>query len=194
MRGGPTPSWTYEEAALQRGFRNIGGVDEAGRGPLAGPVVAACVVLPAGTERPLVRDSKSLSPAARDRAYASIVDAGAAVGVGQASATEIDDANILRATHTAMLRAIEACPVRPDYVLVDGLPVPLLTIPNRAVVKGDVLCVSIASASIVAKVTRDRMMSELDRTFPGYGFATHKGYPTPEHMAALEAMGPCPAH
>ncbi len=254
----------------------MAGVDEAGRGPLAGPVVAAAVILPPGFADPAVRDSKALSPAARDRAFLIVVDAAVSWSVASASAEEIDRLNILQASLLAMRRAVEGLSRRPDFVFVDGnVPIPppvscpVASAPRRqrrrkagtgvparrrpgsgarsagpggspfaasaglpfpappgpdgcvfaadagcvqaghavpaaptvwcaigqeAVVSGDALCRSIMAASVLAKVTRDRMMVELDRAHPGYGFASHKGYPTGEHVAAIRRLGPCPIH
>ncbi len=186
--------WKEERAARERGFDLVGGVDEAGRGPLAGPVVAACVILPPDADLPGVRDSKALSPAARDKMLDLVREHALAIGVGGAEPEEIDRLNILRATHLAMRRAIEAAAPRPSFVLVDGLPVPYLPVPHQAIVKGDAKSRSIAAASIVAKVTRDRELVELEARYPGYGFAQHKGYPSPEHLEALRRLGPCPAH
>lgn len=186
--------WKDETLARDAGYNVVAGVDEAGRGPLAGPVVAACVVLPFGVTPDYVEDSKALSEAVRQRAFEAITESGAAIGIGAASAAEVDRHNILRATHLAMRRAVEQCPRQPDYLLVDGLPVPSLRIAHRAIVRGDATCISIAAASVVAKVTRDRMMCELDQRYPGYGFARHKGYPTSEHLRALSVTGPCPEH
>lgn len=183
-----------EDAAFGAGYTVVGGLDEAGRGPLAGPVVAACVVLPEGVVPDGVADSKSLTPAARSRVFAVIRKVAIGTGIGVATAAEIDSTNILRATHLAMRRAVEACTVRPSFVLVDGLPVPSLPVPHRAIVRGDARCVSIAAASIVAKVTRDAIMDELDARYPGYGFAENKGYGTRAHQTALSQMGPCPEH
>ncbi len=188
------PDWKHEQAAHDRGFARVGGVDEAGRGPLAGPVVAACVVLPRGFDSTDINDSKKISAASRERVYDRLRNSDAAIGVGSASPDEITDTNILRATHAAMRRAIEACPVRPDCILVDGRPVPLLPAPSIAVVGGDAASVSIAAASIVAKVTRDRIMDEMAILYPQYRFAANKGYPTPDHLEALRRFGPCPIH
>ncbi len=172
-------------------------MDEAGRGPLAGPVVAACVALPADFPLDGIRDSKTLSPAQRERAFARILADALAVGIGQADAEEIDALNILRATHLAMRRAVEALApaLALSLVLVDGLAVPPLPCSaQRALVRGDSLSASIAAASIVAKVTRDRLMCEADLLYPQFGFAGHKGYGAPSHLAALRAHGPCPLH
>ena len=174
----------------------IAGVDEAGRGPLAGPVVAAAVVLPDGFDLGGIADSKKLSPVARERVYARLV-AELPHGdwaVGMAEAGEIDRINILQATHEAMRRAVGGLALAPDAVLVDGLPVPRLHAVCRSLVKGDSLSASIAAASIIAKVTRDRLMCLSDEQFPGYGFAHHKGYGSPVHLDALARLGPCPLH
>ena len=187
--------WAFERALWAEGFARVAGVDEAGRGPLAGPVVAAAVILPPDFDPAGVRDSKKLSPAARETAFERIEREALAVGVGTVEAGEIDRLNILRATHEAMRRALAAlCPPLPDAVLVDGLPVPGLHPCCRALVKGDDKSVSIAAASIVAKVTRDRLMAAFHDTYPAYDFARHKGYGTPDHLAALDRHGPCALH
>lgn len=255
----------FETRARARGYRTVAGVDEAGRGPLAGPVVAAAVVLPPGFADPAVRDSKALSPAARDRAFSLIVDAAVSYSVASASPEEIDRLNILQASLLAMRRAVEGLPHPPDFVFVDGnVPIPppascpVVSAPRKArarkagagipvrrasraasgaarlpfaappgptgcifaadagcfqaghavpaaptawcaigqeaVVSGDAICRSIMAASVLAKVTRDRMMEEYDRVHPGYGFASHKGYPTGDHVAAIRRLGPSPIH
>lgn len=193
---------SHESRAWARGARRIAGVDEAGRGPLAGPVVAAAVVFdPDYARRELnaalkdLTDSKQLTSKQREAFYNLLRGAdGVEVGVGMADVDEIDSANILVATHRAMRRALEALTVLPDMALVDGLPVRDLPCPHEAIVQGDASSLSIAAASVMAKVTRDRIMQELDRRYPGYGFAKHKGYGTPEHLAALARLGPCPCH
>jgi ribonuclease HII len=235
------------------GYRAVAGVDEAGRGPLAGPVVAAAVILPAGFSRRGIRDSKVLSPEAREKAYARIAAEAVACAVAHATNEEIDRLNILEASLLAMQRAVEALLVLPDFVFVDGdLAIPpsgpcsvtssrrkarrrrrmpagtgrlfaappgpsgcvlaletgcpragrpaseapsvWCSIGQEAVVSGDSRCLSIMAASILAKVTRDQIMDEYDRVYPGYGFAAHKGYSTREHFAALRKLGPCPIH
>ena len=184
----------FEQQAQARGYRAIAGIDEAGRGPLAGPVVAAAVILPASFELPGLTDSKQLSATARERLYPLICAQALAVGIGVARAEEIDRVNILQATLRSMQRAVGRLVVPADFLLIDGnvpLPVPL---PQQTLVKGDSRSLSIAAASVVAKVVRDRIMIRLDRVWPRYGFAQHKGYSTPEHFAALEAHGPCPLH
>lgn len=176
------------------GFCFIAGVDEVGRGPLAGPVVAAAVVFPEYSAIPAVNDSKKLSPQEReDLALAIRNVSGVEVSVAVVEPEEIDRINILRATHKAMRQAVlqlEHC----DFVLVDGNPVGGFKVPDRSVVKGDAKCASIAAASIIAKVFRDRLMVEYEDKFPGYGFAAHKGYGTAEHLAALKRLGVTPIH
>lgn len=171
----------------------LAGVDEAGRGPLAGPVVAAAVILPDGFDITGVADSKKLTELMREAAFERLMES-AIVGIGIIHAEEIDRLNILRATHRAMRLAIEALAAYPERVQVDGLPVAGLHENCEAIVKGDALCPSISAASIVAKVTRDRMMLEYHREYPHYGFERHKGYPTKEHLDALARHGPCPLH
>lgn len=192
----------FERKLWNQGCEPVGGVDEAGRGPLAGPVVAATVVFErafaeAEEHRLLSRitDSKKLSPATRESLYALLQGLPfVQIGVGMADVREIDTVNVLRATHAAMARAILALPSVPAHVLVDGLPVAGLPCPSTAIVKGDAKSLSVAAGSIVAKVLRDRLMMELDRRYPEYGFARHKGYGTAAHMQALLEFGPCPEH
>jgi ribonuclease HII len=187
--------FSRERALRARGFLLIAGVDEAGRGPLAGPVVAAAVVLPDDFALDGLTDSKKVSAAKREKFYA-ILTATAEIlwAVAEATVEEIDRLNILHATHLAMGRAIERLPKRADHALVDGLPVRGLTVDHTALVEGDSLSLSIAAASIIAKVTRDRLMVELDAQYPQYGFGRHKGYGVREHLEALRKHGPCPAH
>lgn len=172
----------------------VAGVDEAGRGPLAGPVVAAAVILAEDAYIPGLDDSKVLTERVREEVFVTVCGQALAYGVGEASAAEIDKLNILRATHLAMRRALASLPVSAAGALVDGLPVRGIAIPHAAVVQGDARCPSIAAASIIAKCHRDRMMVELDSVYPGYGLAKHKGYPTAEHVAALAKLGPTPIH
>jgi ribonuclease HII len=169
-------------------------VDEAGRGPLAGPVVAAAVVLPRECDLPDLRDSKCLSPAMREECYRRVLDTALCWAVSSVEADEIDRLNILRATHLAMARALARLSPPPHGAVVDGLPVSGLPCPHLAVVRGDSLSVSVAAASVLAKVTRDRLMRELDARYPGYALASHKGYSTPEHLRALRVLGPSPCH
>jgi ribonuclease HII len=187
------PDFTLETAAIARGLTRVAGVDEAGRGPLAGPVVAAAVILDPARIPPGLNDSKRLTAAARDRLFDAI-RAAAQVGVGQASVVEIDTLNILRASHLAMTRALVALgPV--DHAIIDGNLIPRdLPCTAEAVVKGDARCLSVAAASIIAKVTRDRIMVDLSQQFPGYGWDGNAGYPTKSHRAALEILGVTPHH
>ncbi len=184
----------YERSLAAEGFRFIAGVDEAGRGPLAGPVVAAAVILPAGVPCPPVFDSKQLTAARREELYAALYALpGIRIATGIVSATVIDEINILQATHRAMREAAAQLP-ETDMVLVDGLPVKGFAAPARNIIKGDALSASIAAASIIAKVTRDRIMLTLDAEYPGYGFAAHKGYGTAAHIDALRRLGATPEH
>jgi len=184
----------FEQGLWEKGFRLVAGVDEVGRGPLAGPVVACAVVLPPWTSLPGLDDSKKLSPLQRERLYDRVREVAISVSVARAEPEEIDRLNIHRATLLTMRRAIEGLEVRPDYVLVDGRFLPEVDLPGEAVVGGDGRSLCIAAASVVAKVERDRLMAEYDRIYPQYGFAKHKGYPTPEHLRALREHGPCPIH
>jgi ribonuclease HII len=172
----------------------IAGVDEAGRGPLAGPVVAAAVILDPGRRVRGLRDSKLLTPQARAELALEIRDRAVAWAVAESDVGEIDTLNILQATLLAMRRAIEQLTTRPDVVWIDGLHCPPLECPARGIVDGDRLIAGIAAASILAKTSRDAMLVELDRSYPAYGFAQHKGYATAQHLAALRQHGPCPAH
>lgn len=189
------PSFRYENKVRATGARLIAGVDEAGRGPLAGPVVAAAAVLPEDFRHKTLNDSKQLSPEERDEIFAELtMHAGIAWAVGVSEVEVIDSYNILRATWRAMQLAIAALPVPPDHLLIDGLRVPALRIPQTPIVKGDCKSLSIAAASVIAKVTRDRIMDRIHTQFPEYNFAQHKGYGTPEHLAALKRFGPSPIH
>lgn len=170
------------------------GVDEAGRGPLAGPVVAAAVILPPGASLSGLNDSKKLSPRRRERLAAEIRTTALAWAVAEASAAEIDEWNILRATLRAMARAVAALPLLPDEVLVDGNRAPTLEVPVRTIIGGDALEPAIMAASILAKTHRDARLVALEARYPGYGFARHKGYGTAAHLAALARLGPCPEH
>jgi ribonuclease HII len=193
----PRPHLEHEARLLGTGrVLRVAGLDEAGRGPLAGPVVAAAVVLPAGFAHAVLNDSKVLLPAVRAAIYAELTTNPAiAWAYGVADAAEIDRLNILRATHEAMRRAFAALPcLPPEHVLIDGRPVHPFPVEHTALVDGDAISLSIAAASVIAKVTRDRLMVELDAQYPVYGFAQHKGYATPEHLAILARDGPCPIH
>ncbi len=187
-------SLSYEQRLWSQGLRFVAGVDEAGRGPLAGPVVAAAVILSQGTGIDGVDDSKALSAPEREVLYDRILKSAAGIGIGIIDHRVIDEINILRATMKAMSAAVGKLPVAPQHLLVDGPRYEDTTIPYTAIVAGDTLCCSIAAASIVAKVTRDRLMLDFDRQYPQYGFARHKGYGTPEHLDALRRHGPCEIH
>ena len=186
--------YTFEEAYADEGYANICGVDEAGRGPLMGPVCAAAVILPRGLVIEGLNDSKKLSEKKREALFTVITGNAVAYGIGFASAEEIDEINILNASMLAMERAIEALSVKADFALIDGNCKRNIKIPAETVVGGDAKVPSIAAASVLAKVSRDRLCYELDKEYPQYGFAKHKGYGTREHMEALRKYGPCPAH
>jgi ribonuclease HII len=184
----------FEKQAQKRGFVHVAGIDEAGRGPLAGPVVAAAVILPEAFELPGLTDSKKLTAAKRDKLYYLIRSQAAAIGVGIVSAEEIDRVNILQATLHAMSLAVQRLQLPADFMLVDGItPVPL-PLAQKTLIKGDSRSLSVAAASIIAKVLRDRLMISYDRRYPGYGLAKHKGYGTAEHTSAIANLGPCPLH
>ena len=185
---------TLENALRRRGYGRVAGVDEVGRGCLAGPVVAAAVVLDPERPIPGLRDSKLLTPAARERLCSAIVERAAGWALAAVDASEIDRINIHNAALQAMRSAVEGLAPPPDFVLVDGFPLPDLLLPQRAVVGGDRRCAAIAAASIVAKVTRDRQMQQLHAADPRFGFDRHKGYATPQHLAALARWGPSPVH
>ncbi|HEX4994260.1 MAG TPA: ribonuclease HII [Methylomirabilota bacterium] len=186
--------YRFESAAWRRGITRLAGVDEAGRGPLAGPVVAAAVVLEPGARIAGVDDSKRLPPEERRRLFDVIRERAVGVGVGVVDHVTIDRINILQATRLAMGQALGALGIEPELVLTDYVAVPGLHCPQRNLVEGDRRSASVAAASIIAKVTRDRIMEEADREYPVYGFGRHKGYPTPEHRMALEQHGPCALH
>jgi ribonuclease HII len=173
---------------------HVAGVDEAGRGPLAGPVVAAAVIFKPGKHIRGVADSKTLTPKQREALFTRIVEQSLAYAVGRAEVAEIDTLNIFQATLLAMRRAIEALPLQPDHVQIDGTHCPELACSHEAIIRGDERVAVISAASIVAKVTRDREMIVLDQQFPGYGLAEHKGYSTKAHLAALYRLGPSPIH
>ncbi len=185
----------YETNLWKRGVQNVVGVDEAGRGPLAGPVVAAAVIFPEKLEiLPEINDSKQLTARKRESLFDPIFAQAQTVGIGIIEADEIDRINILRATQKAMRQAIGRLKLKPGHLLIDGRPLPDKIYPQTAIVGGDRLCYSIAAASIVAKVYRDRLMQKYDAVFPGYGFAKHKGYGTRAHLAAIQKLRPCPIH
>lgn len=187
------PDFSFERAAHVRGFACVCGIDEAGRGPWAGPVVAAAVVLDPKHIPNGLNDSKKLTEAKREALY-PVIMAQAQVGIGIADVARIDRDNILAATLWAMGEAVRSLTIAPSLALVDGNRAPLLPCPAETIIEGDGRSLSIAAASIIAKVTRDRMMVALDAIHPGYGFARHKGYGTADHQAALSKLGPCPAH
>ncbi len=187
-------TWAYERGLWASGRTLVAGVDEAGRGPLAGPVTAAAVILPRTFHHPDLRDSKLLTASKRERLAPLIREGAVAWCVASAGEREIERVNILQATLGAMGRAVAGLGTRPDCLLVDAVHIPGLTVPQRPIVKGDRLSASIAAASILAKVERDRVMQEYDVKFPRYGFGRHKGYGTAEHRRAIERFGPCEAH
>ena len=191
------PTYDEEAALLNDGYAVIAGVDEVGRGSLAGPVVAGTVVLPLHCKEEWIegiRDSKRLTPRRREISYKEMRAASVIMSIGAASSGEIDGVGIVQATQIAMRRAIDGLPIAPDFLLVDAIELPQIKIPQRSIIKGDAKCLSIAAASIVAKVTRDCMMRDLDAEYPGYGFAQHKGYGTRQHIDGLENLGACPIH
>jgi ribonuclease HII len=181
-------------SALSNGFNLVGGIDEAGRGPLAGPVVAACAIIPI-EPRINVDDSKKLTEAKRDSLYKTITEQAISFGIGIVSAHEIDSLNIYRSTQKAMFLAFENCsPEKPDFCFIDAMKVKEINVPQKSLIKGDAICAPISAASIIAKVTRDRIMKEAALLYPQYGFESHKGYGSAAHMEALAKYGPCPIH
>jgi ribonuclease HII len=191
----PRCTLRFEKALHREGTERVAGIDEAGRGPLAGPVVAAAVILPTRFSLPGLTDSKQLSPPVREEFYFQLTgNQKIEFGVGTASVEEIDRLNILRASYLAMERAVSALHASPEHLLIDGLPVPVFSLPQTAIVGGDMRSLSIAAASVIAKVTRDRMMQGWHEEFPVYQFCHNKGYGTPEHLESLRLHGPCPLH
>lgn len=188
------PTTEFEAPLWTQGRSYVAGLDEAGRGAWAGPVVAAAVMLNPARVPDGLNDSKQLSPARREQLFNAIEATAYGVGVGVVGAAVIDRINILEATRRAMIEAVAALPRTPDFLLLDALALPTVAVPQRAVVHGDARSVSIAAASIIAKVTRDRLMNALDAQYPAYGFARHKGYGTAYHRAMLERFGHCPIH
>ncbi|BCA54288.1 ribonuclease HII [Nitrospira sp. KM1] len=188
------PTNEFEIEARRCGYRRIAGLDEAGRGPLAGPVVAAAVILPARCRLTGVDDSKQLTKADRERLYALIRARAVCIGVGSATEQEIDRINILEATRLAMRRAVAALSPAADCLLIDAVTLRCPGVLSRSIIMGDALCFSVAAASIVAKVTRDRLMVEYHRLYPQYNFLSHKGYGTDEHLKRLDEHGPCAIH
>ncbi len=189
------PDFELEKAAAMRGFKYICGVDEAGRGPLAGPVCAAAVILPENAVIEGLNDSKKLSEKKREALYDVIKEQAIAYGIAYGTLEEIEELNILEATYLAMVRAIEALPVKADFALIDGNHIPKgIAIPCETVVKGDAKAMSVAAASVLAKVTRDRLLLEYDEKYPEYNFKKHKGYGTKEHTDLILKYGPCEIH
>jgi len=186
--------WYFEKEATQKGCNDIAGIDEAGRGPLAGPVVSAAVILPATFQDPDITDSKKLSPKKRERLFDKIYDRAISVGIGIVDPVEIDRINILQASLLAMAMAVENLIPQPDHLLIDGnFPIPS-ELPQQSIIKGDALSISIAAASIVAKVSRDRLMQCYHEYYPQFDFPKHKGYPTKAHKEAIREFGFCPIH
>ena len=184
-----------ETEFFDKGIKYIAGIDEAGRGPLAGPVVVASVIMPEDSMIEGVNDSKKISENKREKLYEIIIKEAISYSVGIVYQEEIDDINILQATKKALTMAVERLEVKPNIILVDALTgIDTLGIPFKSIIKGDAKCYSIAAASIIAKVTRDRIMREWDKVYPEYGFASHKGYGTAKHIAAIKEYGPCPLH
>lgn len=188
------PSFEYEERRYAEGYTTVCGLDEAGRGPLCGPVVAAAVILPRDLIIEGLNDSKKLTEKKREALFEIIKEKAVAYAIAEASPAEIDEINILNASMLAMRRAVDALPVKADFALIDGNCSRGFNIPTETVVKGDAMSYSIAAASILAKVTRDRQCEELDREYPEYGIAKHKGYPTKDHMDAVRKYGPAPIY
>lgn len=186
--------WLFEKKAFQKGFSKIAGIDEAGRGPLAGPVVSAAVIIPNSLQISGISDSKKLTPKKRDYLYEKIYDLAVSVGIGIVDPFEIDRINILQASLLSMAMAAENLAPQPDCLLIDGTFLISSTLPQEAIPKGDALSVSIAAASIVAKVTRDRLMERYHQDYPLFGFSKHKGYPTKAHKEAIRKFGCCLIH
>jgi ribonuclease HII len=191
------PTFDTEKELGGLGYRLVAGIDEVGRGALAGPVFAAAVMIPPDADftwLPLVRDSKQLSARQRERLFYLIRQDNIPMGLGVVPHTVVDDVGIVRATQLAMCQAVESMPVIPDFLIIDALALPDIALPQKPIVHGDEICISIACASVVAKVSRDRHMAELDGVHPGYGLAEHKGYGTSQHLAGLRQLGPSPIH
>lgn len=188
------PTWEYEDVLLQRGYKSIAGIDEAGRGPLAGPVVAAAVILDREDEISGIKDSKKLSEKKRDFFYNEIMNSALSIGIGIVDELIIDSINIRNATHLAMKKAVENLSLKPDFLLIDAETLIDIEIPQKAIIKGDSLCFSIAAASIIAKVKRDSLIAKYDNIYPGYGFSKHKGYGTKQHFENIRKYGILPIH
>jgi len=192
-----TPSFAEEKILEAQGYQRIAGIDEAGRGALAGPVIAAAVILPCRIDAPWlnqVKDSKQLSPATRELLFHHIHEIAISVGIGMATNEVIDTQGVIKATRLAMKLAIDQLSPPPQSLLIDYMLLPEVPLPQKGITNGDKLCFSIACASIMAKVTRDQLITELDKIYPGYGLAQHKGYGTKEHLACLRQLGPSPIH
>jgi ribonuclease HII len=192
-----SPNLDHENELKSQGYELIAGIDEVGRGALAGPVVASAVILPHPANLSwleLVRDSKQLNSKKRDSLFELISQEAVAVGVGIVPSQVIDSINILKATKLAMMQAVEKLPEQPSFLIIDRVTLPQCPIPQKGIIRGDKLCLSIACASIIAKVTRDRMMVRFDQIYHGYGFAQHKGYGTGKHISCLQELGPSPIH
>jgi len=189
----PDP-WSFEKKSIEKGFSKVAGIDEAGRGPLAGPVVSAAVILPSFFPVSDIKDSKKLTPRKRADLYEKIYEHAISIGIGIVDSTEIDRINILQASLLSMAISVENLKPQPDYLLIDGKFKIQSVLPQEPIVKGDSLSISIAAASIVAKVTRDRLMEIYHIDYPEFGFARHKGYPTKAHKEAIREFGPCPIH
>ncbi|MEA1901699.1 MAG: ribonuclease HII [Thermodesulfobacteriota bacterium] len=186
--------WLFESKAIEKGFSYIAGIDEAGRGPLAGPVVSAAVLLPTSFHDPDITDSKKLSPKKRSYLYEKLYDQAVSIGIGIVDNIEIERINILNASLLSMSISVKNLSPQPDYLLIDGkfrIPTDL---PQEPIIRGDALSISIAAASIVAKVSRDRLMERYDQDYPQFGFSRHKGYPTRAHKEAIRTFGCCPIH
>ena len=193
----PRPTFREEASLRAEGYSLVAGLDEVGRGPLAGPVVAGLAILPErlrGRWVRLVRDSKQMTAAEREYVLPRLRDTALALEIGVSTSREVDELGIVAATRLAMQRALDSVALLPQFLLLDAISLPRVPIPQRSIVKGDVLCISISAASIVAKVARDDMMEREDKTYPGYGFAQHKGYGTPGHIRSIDRLGPCPIH
>lgn len=191
------PSFAEEKLLKEQGYQYIAGVDEVGRGALMGPVVAAAIILPENFKarwKSQVRDSKQLTPEIREYLFSYIIDKSISYGIGSCSNETIDEVGIAKATRLAMMAAVTQLKPEPQYLLIDYVKLTELDLPQKGIKHGDSLCFSIACASIIAKVTRDRLVTEMDKTYPGYGFAEHKGYGTEEHLKCLREKGPCPLH
>ena len=184
-----TDLYTYERELYQKGIKYIAGVDEVGRGPLIGPVVTACAILPENFVLEGLNDSKKLSAKKREYFFEIIKKEAISIGIGIKDNIVIDEVNIYQATKLAMYEAVENCNIKPEHILIDAMKLEKLTIPSTSIIKGDSKSISIAAASVIAKVTRDKMMDELDSQYPMYGFKSHKGYPTKKHIEALEKYG-----